>query len=164
MAKDEFYVARTNDGIYIRVHGLGNMHNAVTLNAFAEKMMEEGYTRFALDLGPCRGVDSTFMGTLLGISSRAKESAADGDGNLVLINVGDRCRQQLSSIGLDAFLTFRETPAEAPEVDLRRLNGKEVSPKERLQLILKAHRDLVAVDQRNESKFGPFLRSILKDI
>lgn len=163
MAKDEFYVARTTAGIYIQVHGLGNMHNAVTLNAFAEKMMEEGYNHFVLDLDHCRGVDSTFMGTLLGISSRAKE-AGDGEGNLVLINVGDRCRQQLSSIGLDAFLTFRETPADPPEADLRRLNGKEVSPKERLQLILKAHRDLVAVDKRNESKFGPFLRSILKDL
>jgi anti-sigma B factor antagonist len=162
MAKDEFFVARSKSGIYIRVHGLGNMYNAPTFNAFAEKMMADGYSRFVIDLGPCRGVDSTFMGTLLGMSSRAKE--ADGDGGLVLINVGDRCRNQLSSIGLDAFLTFRETPAKLPDVELRRLGGKEVSQKERLQLILRAHRDLVAVDKRNESKFGPFLRSILKDI
>jgi anti-sigma B factor antagonist len=165
MAKDDFFVARTAEGAYVRVHGMGNMHNAPTLNAFAEKMMEDGYCRFVLDLGPCRGVDSTFMGTLLGISSRAKENAKKKEeGGLILINVGDRCRNQLSSIGLDAFLTFHETPQKVPDAEFRRLGGKEVSPKERLQLILKAHHDLVAYDKRNESKFGPFLRSILKDI
>lgn len=162
-----FMVARTSAGIYLRVHGFGNLQNAPIFNGFAEKMMEEGQSRFVADFQPCRGIDSTFMGTLLGLSSRAKEQVGQGgeDGGLVLINVGEHCRKQLSSIGLDTFLVIREAPAAPPpEIDLRRLEAKEVSANQRLALILQAHRDLVAADQRNEAKFGPFLRSILRDL
>lgn len=161
MSKDESYfaVARTTDEIYVRVHGLGNLLNAPFLNSFFEKSIEAGRADIVVDLGPCRGVDSTFMGTLLGISTKCKE---DG-GTLVLLNVGSHCRKQLGGIGLDSFLTFRESGKCPREVELRKLKAREVSSNERLKLILKAHKDLVAIDERNEAKFGPFLRSILKE-
>lgn len=163
MVKDEsfFEVARSKNAIYVGVRGLGNLGNAPVFNEFAEKMIAEGWSRFVIDLEHCRGVDSTFMGTLLGISRSCTDQAADGA--VVLINTSPHCRKQLSSIGLDAFLVFHEGSASAPKSTMRRLDAREVSSKERLSLILKAHRDLIAADDRNETKFGPFLRSILSD-
>jgi anti-sigma B factor antagonist len=167
MVRDQNYfeVARSRFGVYIKVHGFGNLTNAPIFNAFADKMVDEDWTRFVVDLETCRGVDSTFMGMLLGVQAKARDrSGDDSDTGLLLVNVSDHCRKQLSSIGLDAFLSFRDVPTTLPRVELRRLEAPEVSPNERLSLILKAHQDLVAFDRRNASKFGPFLRSILRDL
>ncbi len=57
-----FEVAKADDAIYVRVRGLGSMHSAPTLEAFADRAIEEGARRFVFDLSPCTGVDSTFMG------------------------------------------------------------------------------------------------------
>ena len=80
MVKDEsfFEVARSKNAIYVGVRGLGNLGNAPVFNEFAEKMIAEGWSRFVIDLEHCRGVDSTFMGTLLGISRSCTDQAADG--------------------------------------------------------------------------------------
>jgi hypothetical protein len=157
----------------VRVTGLGNMSNAPVIKAFSEKMLEEGYRRFILDLGACRGIDSTFMGTLLDIAHTAREGdhsksprdSDTGEPGLLLVNVDDHCRKQLSSVGLDAFLPIAAERAKLPDgLELRALETKDVSPQERLKLILKAHQELVAIDQRNEAKFGTFLKDLLDDL
>jgi len=170
-----FEVARAGDVVYVRVTGLGNMSNAPVLKAFAEKMIEEGFRRFIIDLEHCRGIDSTFMGTLLDVATTAREgdrpkkkALADsdpGEPGVLLVNVDDHCRKQLSSVGLDAFLPIAADRAKLPEgLELRALETKDVPPQERLKLILRAHQELVAIDQRNEAKFGAFLKDLLADL
>src|SRR5438105_770497 len=143
-----FEVARAGDVVYARVLGLGNMSNAPVLKAFSDKMIEEGYRRFIVDLEHCRGIDSTFMGTLLDIATSAREGdrpkkkptdSDPGDPGVLLVNVDDHCRKQLSSVGLDAFLAIAAERAKLPEgLELRALETKDVPPQERLKLILKA--------------------------
>lgn len=168
-----FEVARAGDVVYVRVSGLGNMGNSPVLKAFADKMLEEGFRRFIVDLGACRGIDSTFMGTLLDVATTAREGARpgsrsgsdDGEAGVLLVNVDDHCRKQLASVGLDAFLPIAADRARLPDgLELRSLETKDVPPQERLKLILKAHQELVAIDQRNEAKFGAFLKDLLSDI
>lgn len=169
-----FEVARAGDVVYVRVLGMGNMANAPILKAFSEKMIEEGYRRFIFDLEHCRGIDSTFMGTMLDIATSAREgnrpkktlSDSDpGEPGVLLVNIDDHCRKQLSSVGLDAFLPMAADRAKLPSgLELRALEVKDVPPQERLKLILKAHQELVAIDQRNEAKFGAFLKDLLADL
>ncbi len=169
-----FEVARAGDVVYVRVRGLGNMGNAPILKAFSEKMIEEGFRRYIIDLEHCRGIDSTFMGTMLDIATSAREgnrpkrALADsdpGEPGVLLVNVDDHCRKQLSSVGLDAFLPIAADRAKLPAgLELRALETKDVPPQERLKLILKAHQELVAIDQRNEAKFGAFLKDLLADL
>jgi hypothetical protein len=168
-----FDVARAGDAVYVRVTGLGNLTNAPVIKAFSEKMLEEGFRRFIFDLEPCRGIDSTFMGTLLDIATTAREGdrptspkdSDPGEPGVLLLNVDDHCRKQLSSVGLDAFLPMVAERAKLPAgLELRTLDTKDVPPQERLKLILRAHQELVAIDQRNEAKFGAFLKDLLADL
>jgi hypothetical protein len=170
-----FEVARAGDAVYVRVTGLGNMGNAPVLKAFIDKMIEEGFRRFVVDLGPCRGIDSTFMGTLLDVATSAREGAKparkalsesdDGEPGVLLVNVDDHCRKQLVSVGLDAFLPIAGEKAVLPAgLELRALETADVPHQERLKLIVKAHQELVAIDQRNEAKFGAFLKDLLADL
>jgi hypothetical protein len=168
-----FAVARAGDAVYVRVTGLGTMANAPILKAFVDKMIEEGFRRFVVDLEPCRGIDSTFMGTLLDVATSAREgprppkkSASDeGEPGVLLVNVDDHCRKQLVSVGLDAFLPIAPDKVVLPSgLELRALDMADVPPQERLKLVLKAHQELVAIDARNEAKFGPFLKDLLADL
>jgi len=158
-----FQIARSQDAIYVRVTGLGSMHNASALDAFAEREIEEGAQQFILDLSDCTGVDSTFMGTLLGLSNRVRE--LDAGAGIALINVDDHARKQLSSVGVDAFVTL--VPGETPlprKLKLTELSTEPVSDRERLKLMVRAHKDLVSADSRNEAKFGAFLSAIVAEL
>ena len=157
-----FEVAKSEDAIYVRVHGLGSMTTAPTMEAFVEKQVEDGARQLVVDLGKCSGVDSTFMGTLLGISNRLRD-LGPGAG-VALINVDQHARKQLSSVGLDAFLTLVDGETELPRrLKLVELPTRTVSDRERLKLMLRAHKDLVAADERNRAKFGAFLEAIVSE-
>jgi hypothetical protein len=67
--RDYIAVARGADLVVIRVVGRGNMLNAPALAEFADKQRKAGFTRFVFDLERCLGLDSTFMGVMVGIHS-----------------------------------------------------------------------------------------------
>ena len=155
-----FRIARSRDAIYVRVVGLGSMSNSATFKDFVDRMQVEGYRRFVVDLAECRGVDSTFMGILLGLSH-----CEEGGGGLVVVNANAHCRRQMESIGLHRILKIQAQPADVPkDLELHELPEAEASPLQRLKLIMKAHQDLIALDKKNEEKFGAFLKDIAKNL
>jgi len=157
-----FEVARSDEALYVRIRGLGSMKNAPTLETLANKALDEGARSLVFDFVKCTGVDSTFMGLLLSLTTEVKER--DG-GGVVLINVDDHARRQLASVGVDAFVTIREGESKLPhKVRLTPVEAVYASESKRLKLIVKAHKQLVASDERNRAKFGPFLEGILAEL
>src|SRR5437763_1336329 len=74
-ARDYVAVARGSDLVVIRVVGKGNMLNAPGLADFAEEQRLAGFRRFVFDFERCHGLDSTFMGVMVGIhAALASES------------------------------------------------------------------------------------------
>ena len=149
-----FKIARSKDAIYVRVTGLGNMNNSVTFKEFADRMRNEGYRSFVVDLGECRGVDSTFMGLLLGLRE-----------GLVVVNATAHCRKQMESIGLHLCVKLADEPMALPaSLELHELPPAECDPNARMRLVMKAHQDLIAIDKKNEERFGAFLRDLAKHL
>lgn len=157
-----FEAARSGDALYVRIRGLGSMKNAPTLETLAVKAMDEGARRMVFDFVKCAGVDSTFMGLMLSLSSDLKEL---GGGGIVLINVDDHARRQLASVGVDAFVTIKDGETKLPrKLKLTPVEATLTSESKRLKLIVKAHKQLVASDERNKAKFGAFLEGILAEL
>src|SRR5690606_38128494 len=96
--------------VWIRVEGKGSFLNSTGLKEFAREMTNRGYREFVVDLKSCPVMDSTFMGTLAGISLRLKEL---GQGQLQVINLNDRNRDLLTNLGLDRLFTIDQRPAAA---------------------------------------------------
>lgn len=158
-----FEVARAGEAIYVRVRGLGSMMVAPTLEAFAERAIDEGVRQFVFDLAECTGVDSTFMGLLLTLANNLRD---EGQAHpCVAINVDDHAQKQISSVGLDAFITIKEGRTKLPSaLKVTELAVTPASDKERLRLMVRTHRELVAADARNKAKFGPFLEGLLAEL
>ena len=160
-----FRVARSGSAIYVRIEGLGSMHNAPTLETFAETAIREGARQFVLDLARCTGVDSTFMGLLLELHRQVNEGSGEGAPGIVLINADDHARKQLGSVGVDAFVTIKRESSELPRsLKLTELSVEAVSDRERLKVMMRTHKALVAADARNQAKFGPFLDAIVAEL
>src|SRR6266446_3345121 len=64
----EILVSCADRIVWVRVEGNGSSTNSTALRDFAKEMIHRGAREFIVDLCNCPVMDSTFMGTLAGIS------------------------------------------------------------------------------------------------
>ncbi|MGE3962978.1 MAG: STAS domain-containing protein [Planctomycetota bacterium] len=152
---DRGYVMATRDQsvVYCRVVGVGNMNNCTAFQIFTERMFAAGYREFVVDFSTCHGLDSTFLGVLLGIALGDRKTGA----HVVVVNASHGLRKALHEVGIDRLLDICPEVVDPPEVPLCRLEVEQENPKRRIGVIVRAHEDLCSIDAANESRFGRFL-------
>ena len=157
---DRISVARIGEGtLLVRVKGLGSMNNALPLAEFAES--EADLIRFAVDLSECEGMDSTFMGTIVGIAQSVREKPG---GWVCLLNVSDANRELLEIVGADRFFVFDPRVNVEQNLRMQALPSLDMNPERRIALVRQAHENLVEIKARNEQQFGAFLRSLTEEL
>lgn len=145
---------------WVRVGGKGNLHNSPRLLSFAKLMIAKGERRIVVDLEDCPVMDSTFMGTLTGISRRLRK--VEG-GELEVINANERNQDLIESLGLDFILTL-ETEGKTWEAERQaiskqfreaavELEPEDLSKEERTEFILEAHENLTEANPDNIPMF-----------
>ena len=177
----------SGDVVYLRVVGLGNAARSVSVRDIGDSLIRRGYDRIVVDLGTCRGLDSTFMGTLVALAAGIMDArelaerrrAAETEAGtpplpldlpacvpLVLCNVAEHVVVQLRTLGLLGVDSLRlmVDPVEFPACAFEALPDKPGSPDRRLAVIREAHERLMELDERNEARFGPFLRQMLAEM
>ncbi|MCX7704351.1 MAG: STAS domain-containing protein [Planctomycetota bacterium] len=156
-----FKVASAGETVYIKVHGYALAVCCPTFRAFVEKMTEEGRRTFIVDLGACKMMDSSFMGTLLGIM----ECEEGIQRKLIIINADERNYNLLQGVGLTRVLTILKTDVGVPKnLVLHKLRVKRVSKDKLREAVEEAHRRLVEVDESNRKRFEPLRKALLKEI
>lgn len=158
--QDYVEVAHAGQIIIVKVYGLGNMADALPLWVFAEQELGRGAEAFAVDLSACAGMDSTFMGTLVGVALGLNELER---GRLTILNPSEACVALLEMVGADKFVETADLELE-PDLEMERLPSARGSMEARLQLIRRAHEHLVEIDKRNEERFGPFLKALVIEL
>ena len=151
--------ARTKEAVYVRVVGLGNFNNAGPMREYCEKSFGDGILNVIVDLAHCTGLDSTFMGTLMGFLSF-------GDGNrfsVTVVNATPTTMRAMSSLGLPKILHVKENPIRFPDCKLVRLREGWQDKRRRTLLIRDAHVALMRTDKDNEARFGPFVEALVKE-
>jgi anti-sigma B factor antagonist len=159
---NDFRIARDSVTIYVAVTGLANMKNAPMLDAFFQAQNEQsGVTTICVDLHACQGMDSTFMGLLVGTSAAMEGSGA----RLVVVNPSEICQKLLVMLGLVEVLPVIERVA-VPELAFIELaaSGAPVGTIQRLELIRKAHQALMGISAENQSKFAAFMTALEADM
>lgn len=69
----ELKLKRHEDIYVIEVHGEMDLYNASNLKELFQKMLQKQIRKFVVDFSNCEYIDSTGVGTLLGLYSLAKE-------------------------------------------------------------------------------------------
>ena len=142
--------------VWIRIEGRGNFQSSGSIRKFVQAMMLRGRRQFVVDLAYCDHMDSTFMGTLTGISQNLREL---GQGSLLVINVAPRNVDLMENLGLNFLFGIEaagptmRTPA-GEGVKLMPLPVDTIAEKD---VILSAHEALIAANPANAERFRDVL-------
>lgn len=160
-----FEFATVERGVYVRAHGHANMNNSHLFRDLIESLLDQGRRLFVIDLAQCAGMDSTFMGVLVGIAMYEADPPETVRPRTMLVNVAEHCARQLGALGLEHLIQVREAALGVPEgVAFERLEERPSEPRSRVKMIEEAHRHLVRVNDRNAALFGPLLSTLAAEL
>jgi anti-anti-sigma factor len=156
-----YLVARVGTTVYVRAVGLANMKNAPMLDVFLQEEISLQATTLCVDLSACTGMDSTFMGVMVGCSQELVKSG----GRLIIVNPTDHNLRLLHMLGVSAVLPVIERCNLSEGVEFVNLPAAAaLSPSQRIELVKRAHQNLVALTASNSLKFTPFLTALEADL
>lgn len=158
-AGNRLCVSRAEDAILVQVVGLGNMFLAPTLHSLVESELKSGFLSFVIDLKDCEGMDSTFMGTFIGLSTAVKRQY----GWFCLVNVSDENMRLLRMLGVLHMVSIHEGDFPAPQSECTILYPTN-DPYVRQKQIHSAHRMLMDSDPENVKRFGPFIKALEQEM
>jgi anti-sigma B factor antagonist len=155
----EILVSCADRTVWVRVEGNGSSANSAALRNFAKEMIQGGACEFIVDLSNCPAMDSTFMGTLAGISLWLGEL---GEGSLTVVNLNERNVESLCSLGLDQLLNVRVSPLKksGPALPIPSEEGSAAQA----QTILEAHEALIKTSPENFPKFKDVIRYLEEEL
>ena len=158
--KNGYSIARFEKTAYNRVYGLANLKNAPVLSAFMETEIADGVVGAYMDLSECRGMDSTFMGTMVAVSNKLDSVG----GGLVISNPTEHCARLLDMLGVAAVIPVRDDVT-TPDVNFVPLDcDVDLSQDKRMSVVKRAHEHLIALSKENESKFRPIIQAFEKEM
>jgi anti-sigma B factor antagonist len=158
------FVGCLSNRVHARVVGRATFQNSQPLHQFALEKIDQGQFEFVVDLGPCQGMDSTFLGVLAGIALRLQQSGPMAA--IHIVNISPRHMEILQTLGLDRlFLVDGDAPASLADTDYRLLPDTDITQLEQppdkvktADLMIEAHDNLVRVDPRNTPRFKELAR------
>ncbi len=154
-ADNRLCVSRAQDAVLVQVVGLGNMFLAPTLHSLVESELKSGFLNFVIDLKRCQGMDSTFMGTFIGLSTAVKRQF----GWFCLVNVSDENMRLLKMLGVVHMVSIHDGDFPSPQGESTTLYPT-TDAFVRQKQILSAHRLLMDSDPENVARFGPFIKAL----
>jgi len=165
------YVGQLQNGVvWVRVEGKGSFQNSHGMKKFAALMITKGANQFVIDLENCPVMDSTFMGTLVGIK---KSLGTDNQGNLEIINANSRNTQLLVSLGIDLLLKLDTEGSAWAEIrnqisndiqNEQHLDMTEMSKEENIQQSLEAHQNLSNANKNNVPRFRDVIHFLEQEL
>jgi anti-anti-sigma regulatory factor len=145
--------------VWIRVEGNGSSAESTAMRDFAKETIRRGAREFIVDLRNCPVMDSTFMGTLAGISLWLREL---GEGYLFLVNLNERNAESLCSLGLDRLFNVRVRATKGDGQALRL--PLKVDRTARVQTMLEAHEALIKAAPENLPKFKDVIQYLEEEL
>jgi hypothetical protein len=108
-------------------------------------------------------MDSTFLGTLVGVCMRLKNVTTE---KLVIARINPRNLDLFKTLGIEQF--FRIEPNSAPPANapdrLRALPGTRESLEQKAEALLEAHQALASADERNVCRFKDVITFLKEDL
>ena len=156
-----FRVARDRNNLYVQASGLANMKNAPILDALFQLEVHSDLQMICVDLAQCTGMDSTFMGLLVGTSAVMKAEAR----RLVVVNPSELCSKLLDMLGVSEVLPVLPR-CQSPEITFVDLGEGcvAVGAMQRMEVIRRAHHALAGMNEANHAKFAAFITALEADL
>ena len=147
-----YQVYAEGDFVFTKVNGRASYLNCAPLKEFLHGQVAGGCRRLAFDFEGCSSMDSTFLGTLVGVALELRKT--DPPGSVALLRLGERNLDVVRNLGIhrlvsveadDSAMNFGGV-AKAIEA-----NGDRAQVDE--ELICEAHKRLSELNEKNARLF-----------
>lgn len=160
MSESSLFAGKLKDKLVLRVVGKGKSSNSAAISQAANEAAECGVKSIVIDLKSCDWLDSTFVGTLVGVAVRMRQHHA---GEVALVNVDEATRRQFEEFGLTRLFALEEAGenyvwASDP------LPHVLQDPRQLARSILEAHQHLMAVNPENARRFAAVQKRLLAEL
>ena len=151
MNKESIYqVCATNEEVFVRIKEKASYLNCAPLRSFLHEMVKEGNKFFVIDFENCSSMDSTFLGILVGLSLKLKKE--NQGGSLTLLNLVGRNLETVENLGIHKIALVSSEFISSPN-DLENLQVKAEEEKACTEVIYRAHKTLLDLNQKNSRIF-----------
>jgi len=156
-----FLVSAYTDPVVVKIIGRASYLNTPPVNDFLGRMLKQGKNNFVFDLKACSGMDSTFMGIVAGVASEARSQ--NPPGSVVMCGLEPRNMELVRNLGLHRIVKV-EAVALSDDLDepIEQLQTTKQDETKNARMILKAHNNLIDIDECNSAKFQDVI-SFLKN-
>ena len=110
MAEAKILMGRNGNVATFKIIGVGTFQTAVGFKTTYTQLLADGVRDFILDLGECDLLDSTFLGTILGLALKVRQ--LEPPGHVHVIKQNDMIRSLFRGTGLDQIFEMSD-PSEA---------------------------------------------------
>ena len=154
--------------VCIRIAGRASFTCSVEFKTLVNRLWQQGYDRFILDLTRCTLMDSTFLGILSSLGLKLSQgNGGQGAATIELFKPNARIADLLDSLGVAHF--FKVLECDPPAADaLTPLNPSEAAmPSDKRtvsQTCLEAHQFLMDINPANVAKFKDVARFLQEDL
>jgi anti-anti-sigma factor len=153
----------------VRVAGRGTFKVGSALKHFGMAAIEADCSCILFDMTDCVGMDSTFMGVLAGLAAELRRRSS---GDIILVNLSEKTRGLMATLGLDQIVRAYLAGSEPEDVGslcpgedvLKLLKVSPESRDDRARTMLEAHENLVDVSAENYPRFKDVLAFLREDV
>lgn len=160
-----FHIAIWESKILIKVEGFAAQNNSLFFCEFVEKMLQEGFKDFIIDLSCCKSMDSTFMGVLVSvIRPEPKGNGNEDSTSVTIINSNAYHQKLLDSLGISQVLKIKKTAVTLPDIPMKTIEEKRYDSQARLKIIKEAHQALLAFPSDYQQVFANFVHLLDEEL
>ena len=172
-SKNRVDISRVDDIVFVQVVNHGNAMVAVNTRDIIEVHINDGAKHVVFDLAKCCGLDSTFMGMMVGFANLIIENAEKQNGNsdkkapIVISNADETIDNQLSLLGLNSIpklIHIKDEYIQFPDIEFYKIYEQPLDKNKRLNAIMDAHIALMKINEMNQRTFKPFLTAIVSEL
>lgn len=161
-----YLVDAYTDPVAVKVTGRASYTNCGPINSFLQNQIKTGKYNFVIDLKDCTALDSTFLGMLAGIAMELRKEKSRGE--LILQHVEARNLEIIENLGLHRIISVnpktvkKEVKINDKSKDI--LKSMDESAVANPEMILKAHENLIKIDDNNLNRFQDVISYLKKQI
>ncbi len=149
---------------FVQIAGRANFTSSVDFKVLLDRLLDQGYTNFVLDLTECVLMDSTFLGVLAGFGLKLNCPQSDHiERTIQLFNPNPRIWELLENLGVLHLFKITEgevkTPCAPTEAESLNASRKEVT-----KTCLEAHKTLMNINPANVSRFKDVTAFLAEDL
>jgi anti-sigma B factor antagonist len=104
MPEAKILISRNGNMGVIKIVGVGNFQGAVVFKSTYTQLITEGVTEFVIDLCECEQLDSTFLGIILGLALKLRQTG----GVVHVIHANEMIKSLFRGTGLDQIFDMTE--------------------------------------------------------